>query len=359
MYDSTVRNILRMLTLSLLTVSLAFITACSDDDDVTSPALEPLSLEEAIAASGFAGTAYIQRGEEILVSRGFGLANRGTGQENEIDTRFRIGSMTKAFTALLMVQLVEGGVIASYDTPVAAIFPEYPRGDEITLRHLLTHRSGIPDYLGYVDDTQWHSPVDLIDAVIDEDLLFTPGTSFHYSNSNYAALGIIAETLTGSDYATLIRERVTEPLAMASTSYGVDPITGTGDALGYSGAGTARSIDMSVPYAAGALVSNVPDLIRWGRAWLDAEIFTEESRQDIFPVPASNDGVNEVGFGWFSMRENGVSVFHQGGDIAGFASFIALLPEKNGIIILLANDETWSVGRNSLVERLMTQEFAR
>lgn len=340
----------------LLVLVLLWLLGCSDTDS-TAPNPGYTTTAAYLEASGFQGAAFIQRGQDILVDAGYGLADKESSVANDGDLKYRIGSMTKAFTALAVVQLKNEGLIQSFDDPVQLYFPDYPRGDEITLRHLLTHRSGLPDYLQFVDTGEHYDPEELVGAVMDEPLHFDPGTAFEYSNTNYAALGVLIEEVTGVTYYDYLQSRVLQPLGLENTIYGSDPITAADEARGYRNGAAAAAHDMSVPYAAGALVSNVPDLRIWAAAILEGRLVAPEDRDDVFPPAPDQDGYNNVGMGWFVLNDGGLTVYHHGGDINGFTSLIALVPDSDGVIILLSNEETQSILRNEILEQILAHEF--
>jgi CubicO group peptidase (beta-lactamase class C family) len=330
---------------------------CSDEDSTNQPQLSYTTAQEYLADSGFQGVALIQKGEETLVHEGFGLARSADQTPNHVQLKYRIGSMTKAFTALAVVQLKSQGLITSFDDPVATYFPDFPRGDEITLRHLLTHRSGLPDYLGFVDQDEFHTPEELVEAVMEEPLNFTPGTAMEYSNTNFAALGVLIETLTETSYQNYLQTSVLDPLNLSNTEYGTGSIVGPAYAQGYRKGNPVAPIDMSVPYAAGALVSNLDDLALWAQAMLDGTLMSIADRAAVFPAAPSQHDHNNVGMGWFSLNNHGQTVFHHGGDIDGFTSLIALFPRSDGYIILLSNEETQSQLRYDILENVMEHEF--
>lgn len=335
--------------------AIVALAGCGGAEDPVAAPPGPGATEAFLEARGFQGTVLLRRDGETLLARGFGEADHTTGAPNGLETKYRIGSVTKSFTAAAFARLLQAGDITSFDQPVADFFPDYPRGDEITLRHLLTHHSGLPDYLFEVDESAPHTPEELIEAVIDEPLHFDPGTYFEYSNTNYAALGVLIEALTGLDYATYLQTAVFAPLGLEDTGYGVDPIQGADAARGYDGRDPARAIDMSVPYAAGALVSTAPDLARWAEAMLAGDFLRASDRAEMFPVPPNEPGINVMGMGWFALRAGDRVVYHHGGDIAGFTSLVALFPEENGYLVMLSNQQDQAALRADLLDRLVTR----
>jgi len=346
-----------LLIAAAFAIALIGLTGCGSDDATGGPQLAYTTAADYVADSGFQGMAYVSRGGQVVLNQGFGPADRATGELNGADKRYRIGSLTKAFTALAVVRLKADGLITSFDDPVSTYFPDYPRGDEITLRHLLTHRSGLPDYLAFVDETQAHDPEELVEAVMDEPLHFTPGSEFEYSNTNYAALGVLIEARSGVDYMTYLRTAVLEPLGLEHIAYGTDPITADDDARGYRDGAPAAPTHMSVPYAAGALVSTAGDLAAWGESVLAGTLIPAADRADVLPPMPADDGANAVGMGWFSLNFGGTQVYQHGGDIHGFTAVIALVPDTDGVLVLLSNEETQSVLRYEVMEMLLEHEL--
>jgi CubicO group peptidase (beta-lactamase class C family) len=346
----------RLLTLLALLLILAGLAGCSDDDDGgTAPTVQ--TLDELLTAADFQGVVLVRRGDQDLLRTAYGAADVASGAPNTLQTRFRIGSVTKSFTAMAVVHLRREGLLTGYDQTIDTIVPDYPRGDEITIRHLLTHRSGLPDYLGYVDDTQPHEPEDLIDAIIDEPLAFDPGTAFQYSNTNYAALGIIIQILTDMSYADYLSSRVLAPLGLTETNMGTDPITAPGDARGHHGQEYAAPTAMSVAWAAGALVSDLDDLERWADALLVGSLMDEVDRAAIFPPMFDQPGYNVPGMGWFVLNDGGRTVWHHGGDINGFTALVAMVPDVDGMLIMLSNRQDEGELRNQLLERVLAEEL--
>lgn len=342
-------------TAPLALMAAAALTGCGGTEDTSSTPTPTGSTEAFLEARGFQGTVLIRRDGETVLARGFGEADRSTGRPNDLQTKFRIGSVTKSFTAVAFAQLLQEGLISSFDQPVADFFPDYPRGDEITLRHLLTHHSGLPDYVDEIDEARPHTPVELIEAVIDDPLHFDPGQYFEYSNTNYAALGVLIESLTGMDYTSYLKTTVLDPLGMQDTIYGVDPISADDQARGYDGEHPAHAIDMSVPYAAGALVSTVDDLGTWAETMLEGDYLRASDRAELFPAPPDQPGVTVMGMGWFVHNTGDQLVYHHGGDISGFTSLVALFPEHNGYLVMLSNVQDQAELRAELLERLVVR----
>ena len=359
-------TLMKKLTLLILITLVAAISACSDDDNNPQPnPVEYVSAEAYLEEIGFSGSALIRRGNTDLLRRGFGMADIASGTQNDPDLIYRIGSMTKAFTAMAVVSLKRDGLIEGYDQTMSDFDPEYAHGDKITLRHLLTHYSGIPDYISPIEEAvnnqgQFFTPDDIYDILkesSEEDgLLFEPGAQWSYSNSNYLILGILIEELSGMSYHNYLKEKVFDPLALAHTKKGENSIGGQGFARGYLGENEVAPYQMQLAYSAGDLVSNIEDLEKWGDALLGDDFLTAEEKLDVFAPPFSQDDFFTSGMGWFTISIDGTLFYNHGGNIDGFSSIIALLPETGSIIILLSNQQDWAP-LNETLETIVTNEF--
>ena len=359
-------TLMKKLTLLILITLVAAISACSDDDNNPQPnPVEYVSAEAYLEEIGFSGSALIRRGNTDLLRRGFGMADIASGTQNDPDLIYRIGSMTKAFTAMAVVSLKRDGLIEGYDQTMSDFDPEYAHGDKITLRHLLTHYSGIPDYISPIEEAvnnqgQFFTPDDIYDILkesSEEDgLLFEPGAQWSYSNSNYLILGILIEELSGMSYHNYLKEKVFDPLALAHTKKGENSIGGQGFARGYLGENEVAPYQMQLAYSAGDLVSNIEDLEKWGNALLGDNFLTAEEKLDVFAAPFSQDDFFTSGMGWFTISIDGTLFYNHGGNIDGFSSIIALLPESNSMIILLSNQQDWAP-LNETLETIVKNEF--
>jgi CubicO group peptidase (beta-lactamase class C family) len=287
-------------------------------------------------------------GGKVVFERAYGKADRERGRVAGADTRFRIGSLTKQFTAAAILKLDNRGLLRVED-PIRKHLPEYPAaGDRITIHHLLTHTSGIPNYTE--DEALMKhrsSPItraEMLAAFQDKPLLFEPGSQHRYSNSNYFVLGVIVERLSGRTYEDFLQENVLRPAGMTRTStvdapdapdtaVGYEP--GPDDALVPSGA-----IDMSRPFSAGALRSTARDLLAWDRALAGEAVLDEASKARMFTP--FKDGY-AYGWGVDTMEDKRV-VSHSGG-IDGFTSYIARAPEAKLAVVALCNNSGFPAGK--------------
>lgn len=316
-------------------------------------------LDEAAADGRFSGAALVARDGVVLVQQGYGQANAGSGTPNTPDAIFLIGSLTKQFTAAAILLLQEEGLLAVGD-PLARYVPDYPGGEGITLHHLLNHTAGVVDYTnapGFPATVgRPHSVDELIATFSGRQPEFAPGSRFAYSNSNYILLGKVIEVVSGRPYGEFVESELFRPAGMARSGYGEGARLLPGRAEGYRRAGAgglqpAVEVDMSVPYAAGALYSTVNDLYLWDRVLRDGAVLAPASRAAMFAEEEA-----EYGYGWgLEVRDGRRLAFH-GGWIPGYASHIVRWLDDDGVIILLSNVENAPV--RPLVEELKGVLFA-
>ena len=292
----------------------------------------------------FNGTALVTEAGQVILKKGYGLANFEWDIPNDPTTKFRLASITKQFTAMLIMQEVEERKI-KLDDPISR-FIDYPKpaADRVTVRHLLTHTSGIFNYTDLRDTRNDRTPrtVDEIIALFSaKPLEFEPGTRMKYSNSGYVLLGAVLEKVTGKPYERLLREKILEPLGMKNTGYDHSETILKKRAAGYERPVTlenASFLDMSLPYSAGAMYSTVEDLGLWDQALYTDKLLSPANRKVYF-----TPFLNHYAFGWDvrnapigSTEDSVLMISHQGG-INGFNTIIARLPEQRHLVVLLNN----------------------
>ncbi len=323
---------------------------------------------EAYAKTGrFQGSVLVAEKGEVIYQKGFGYANAELKVPNAPETKFRLGSITKQFTALLMMQLAAEGKV-KLDGRLSDYVPEYPKAtaERITIHQLLTHQSGIPNYTTpeffAKRSREYYSPIDLAKVFWDRPLDFEPGAKFSYSNSGYHVLGIVIEKLTGKTYEQALRERVLDPLGMRDTGYDHSVAILLNRAAGYAkapgGLSNAAYIDMSSPYSAGALYSTVLDLRKWDAALYTEKLVSAKYRDLMFQPAVKSErlGGASYGYGWIiairtlpeSKRQ--VRVVEHGGGINGFTSQIVRMPDDGHLIVMLSNQTgtNWSGARTGI-----------
>jgi D-alanyl-D-alanine carboxypeptidase len=291
-----------------------------------------------------AAVGVVHRGETITA--GYGLANVEWGVPIDPQTVFRIGSITKQFTAAAILRLVEQGRLA-LDDRIEKHLPDYPVGERtITVRQLLQHTSGIRSYTGLPDFFIRHSRKDLslnrlIDLFKDEPADFAPGERYLYNNSGYVLLGAIIEAKSNQSYEAHLEETLFKPLGLAATRYLHDgPITPR-RASGYAfapGLVNAPMLSMNLPHAAGSLGSTVEDLLAWERALRGGQVVSAASYGQMTTPGRLNDGSGiGHGYGLAVHDYRGMPVVGHGGGINGFSSNLIHLPGEDLTVCVLSN----------------------
>lgn len=291
-------------------------------------------IDQLLTKRNFSGSILVVNNGRIILDKGYGLANLEDKTANEPDTVFRLGSITKQFTAAAILLLEERGAL-TVDDPLSRYIPDYPNGDKITIHNLLTHTSGIPEYLQYVDqsDDYPYTPAELIDLFKHEPLSFNPGEKFTYSNSNYILLGYIIEQVSQMTYEEFMKENIFKPLGMDHTGYGSNGYS-AGKAVGYENMQEGREspyVNMAIPYAAGALESITRDLYKWLQALNGATLLTRESLDKMFTPYLGN-----YGYGWVFDLFYKNEMSHSG-RINGFSTYIYRDTERDNALIILSN----------------------
>ena len=283
---------------------------------------------------------------KVMHCQGYGLANLEWDCLITPDTVFRLGSLSKPFTATAILLLEQQGALR-LDDPVTHYLPAYPtHGYTISIEHLLTHTSGIPSYTDHKDFLATFAKLDLPHEEIlslfkDLPLVFEPGTNCGYSNSNYYLLGMIIELASGKSYGEFVHEAIFRPLGMVHSSYldheRIIPQRAQGYYQRDQGYEHARYISMKPPFAAGALGSTLTDLLLWEAALREGRLLDQHTRQRMFtPASLSSGQRLRYGHSWFIDDYHGHHLVHHGGGISGFTTYYACFDETI-TVILLAN----------------------
>lgn len=295
----------------------------------------------------FNGAALVADGGTVVFKKGYGFADFEWQIPNTPDTKFRLGSITKQFTATLVLQLV-GESRLSLETTLAEALPYYRRdtGGRVTIHHLLNHTSGIPSYTDQPDfDDIMRDRYDVREFVerhCSGDLAFEPGSTFRYNNSGYFILGAIIEQVTGKPYAQVLAERILDPLGMRATGYDLSGPLLEKRARAYerrlAGVANADYLDMSLPYAAGSLYSTVEDLFIWDQALYGDTVLPAAAKAKMF-----TPGLSAYGYGWIIRpqpigpdKAERLTIGH-GGGINGFNTIITRVPDDRHLVVLLNN----------------------
>lgn len=290
---------------------------------------------------------------KIVLSSSYGLANLETGAACAADTNYRLASVTKQFTAMSIMILAERGKLG-LDDPISKFLPGLPAyGKEILISHVLTHTSGLPAYEDLIppSTTRQVKDEDVLKLVGQEEkTMFPPGSKFHYSNTGYAFLALIAQAASGRRYADFLRENIFQPLGMDNTVAFEDGIsTVSHRALGYSAAVDDKKkrrvfemTDQSVTSAVlgdGGIYSSTTDLFKWDQGLYTERLVSREMLHRAFTISSKTSDFpsSGYGFGWYVGSQHGVPcVWHYGGT-CGFSTHIERFPQKKLSLIILAN----------------------
>lgn len=305
-------------------------------------------VQQYVANRQFNGSVLVAEKGQVIFKKGYGLANMEWNIPNSPDTKFRLGSITKQFTAMLILQLVEKGKL-KLDGKVTDYLPDYPKetGSKITVHHLLTHTSGIPNYTNFPGFFQNKSrepykPDIFLKEFSGLPLEFEPGSKFSYSNSGYFLLGAIIEKVTGKSYADVLKDNILVPLQLNDTGYDLYAPIIPKRAAGYEKQGgtyvNAPYLDMSIPYAAGSLYSTVEDLYKWDQALYTDKLLSASVKATLF-----TPFLDQYAYGWavgnikIGDLKDSLRVIEHGGGINGFNTIVSRLPKDKQLVVLLNN----------------------
>jgi CubicO group peptidase (beta-lactamase class C family) len=288
----------------------------------------------------FMGTVLVAKDGKTLLDQGYGFADLEWQIPNSPTTKFRLGSLTKQFTAASILLLAERGKL-NIDDPVSKYMPDAPAAwSKVTIYNVLTHTSGIPSFTGFPDyaSTEWKdtTPTELVARFRDKPLDFEPGTKFFYSNSGYVLLGYLIEKISGQTYADFVQQNIFTPLGMSDT--GVDsnaailPKRAQGYAPSPKGVVHAGYISMTIPLSAGALYSTTGDLLKWEQALFGGKVLKPESL-----VKMTTPFKNDYGFGVSIRTANSHKVITHNGGIEGFNTSLNFYPDEKLTVIVLGN----------------------
>lgn len=309
----------------------------------------------------FNGAVIVAENGNVVYSKGIGYADMENKVPVKTDTKFRLASVSKQFTATLIMQLVEKGKI-KLDGNLSDYLPYYRKdiGEKITISQILSHTAGIGNYTDVSDFMQNQvknkfEPKDFVLKFCSNDLVFEPGTDWAYSNSGYFILGAVIEEVTGKTYEDNLQENIFTPLGMSNSGFEHSDRTYENYAKGYQNMfgeyKPARFLDMSIPYSAGSLYSTVEDMLKWDLALYTEKILKKESLEKMFTPIMKN-----YGYGWqivnapLTESEKKKVITHSGG-IFGFSSLETRLVDDNKFIMLLNNFEGGSL--NPLTEGII------
>jgi CubicO group peptidase (beta-lactamase class C family) len=330
---------MRWLAGAALAVACTVGFAQNSNDEALKARLEQVA-SSYTADHAFMGTVLVADGDKVLLNKGYGMASLEWQIPNEPDTKFRLGSLTKQFTATLVLLLQQDGKLNIND-PVSKYLTDAPKAwEKITLANLLGHTSGIPSFTGLKEFAVWkdspHTWEEEYALFRDKPLEFEPGSKFEYSNSNFEVLGEVIEKVSGKKYGDVLRERIFDPLGMKDSGLDADDLVLPKRAEGYmpgpKGPVVSRSESMSVPWAAGSIYSTTGDLLKWERGLFGGKVLSAESLKAM-----TTPGKGDYGLGVMIATKDGVRVVLHGGGIEGFNTQLEDAPDKGICVVVLAN----------------------
>jgi CubicO group peptidase (beta-lactamase class C family) len=319
-------------------------------------------LKEAYPQNGPGAAVIVVKDGKTLFRQAQGMASIELGVPLQPDMVFRLGSITKQFTATAILLLAEDGKLSVQDR-IEKHVPGYPtHGHTITIEHLLTHTSGIQSYTsipGWMT-AKIVAPMkvqEIIDGFKKEPMTFAPGERYLYNNSAYILLGAIIERVAGKSYEAFVKERIFAPVGMTSSYYGnTEPIIPR-RTPGYTAEGdevqNARYLSMTQPYAAGSLASTVDDLAKWDAALAAGKVLKQASLDQAFkPYVLKNGESTGYGYGWVSSTVRGRKSVEHGGGIHGFSTYAITLPADRVYVAVLANTDAPATDPGYLARKL-------
>lgn len=308
----------------------------------------------------FSGVVLVARQGKPAYHRAFGLRDVESGFPNDTTTLFELASVSKQFTGMVIMMLKEEGKL-NYDDPLAKYIPEVPYPG-ITIRHLLTHTSGLPDYQKIMDENWDKTKVagnpEIIQYLIayHPPKVFEPGERYEYSNTGYVLLGSVAEVVSGKDFIELARERIFQPVGMTSTDIRTLEAKAAIEnfAKGYvymeekhryiradSFPSSNYIVWLGARKGPGRISSTARDLLRWDRALYGTSLISQEVLAEAYtPFKLRNDSLSNYGFGWQLHRKPGLGrkIWHTGSN-PGYSTRIARYPDVDNTVIILSNND--------------------
>jgi CubicO group peptidase (beta-lactamase class C family) len=294
----------------------------------------------------FNGSVLIAQHGKILLEKGYGFKNIHDHTYNDPNTIYQIASVTKQFTATVILKLIELNKLSLHDK-LSKYYPDLPKSDSITIENLLTHTSGITDH--YNDTSSSPSIAgneeNLLTSLKKYELDFSPGSNWQYSNKGYQLLGYIIQKVSGMTYYEAVRKYIFTPLKMNNSAFDFIHLVSSDKATGYwtfpenANVAGATIIDSAAPFSAGSIYSTVRDLYKWHEGLQSYKIIRQSSLDKAY-TPFKNN----YGYGWMIDTIFNRRIIHHSGDIWGFKSDIARITEDDACIVLLNNIEDPDLG---------------
>ncbi|MEL1243181.1 serine hydrolase domain-containing protein [Flavobacterium sp. DGU11] len=289
------------------------------------------------ANNKYMGSVVVSKDGKVIYSRSIGFADAEAGKKSTADSKFRIGSISKMFTASMVFKAIEEKKL-SLDDKLDKFFPTVPNASKITIKNLLGHSSGINNFTNDADYTSWmtqaKTQAEMVAIIAKGKSAFEPGTSADYSNSNYVLLGFILEKVYKKPYKDLLAEKIAKPLGLKNTYYGGKINTANNEVYSYSYSGKwekGPETDMSIPGGAGAVVSNPADLAKFIEGLFAGKIVSAASLEQMKTISQG------YGLGMFRFPFGDKSSFGHSGGIDGFKSMLSLFPDDKITVAMTSN----------------------
>jgi D-alanyl-D-alanine carboxypeptidase len=305
----------------------------------------------------FMGAVSIRNHDKILYNKAFGFSNIAEAKKADPGTLYRVGSVSKSFTAVMVLQLVDEQKV-TLNSPLSNYFSTIPNADKITISHLLRHRSGIHNFTDSTHltyHTQPKTEAEILNIISAYSSDFEPDTKMEYSNSNYVLLGYIIEKITGKDYGTNLNERITKPLGLNSTFFGKNTPDVSGNCKSYTfqqGDWVKEpETDMSIPHGAGAVISTASDLTAFGWALFQHRLLGEESLKEMLRL------TDNFGCGIFPIPFYERRAYGHNGAIDAFGSIWSYFPSDSVTIAVCTNGINYNF--NDILIGILSVYFGR
>ena len=318
----------------LIVLSAFFLSGCLSSTESTFP---QTSLE-LLQQSQYNGAAYIRHNGLVQVNEGFGYSNATTSTYNTINTRYRISILTTQFVAAGVLLLHRDSLI-HLDSNVNTYLGNFPQGDSITVRQLLTQQSGLQSYR-YTISVAQDSLEQIVDDIRNTTSRFTPGSNFEISNSNYILLGLLIERVTSQRYHEFLKEKIFDPLKMFNTTFSTDSSYSLVDAVGYENYAFTPSTlyDLNLLASANGAISTISDLLLWVESLKNNTLLSTEEKE-LMLTPTSTT----YALGWGITSYNGSIVYSNYGETTGFKALLYWQPSTDTVVLLGSNMESFNM----------------
>lgn len=330
--------------------------------------IDEILLNEINDNNGPGGVFMVAKNGKSIYKKAIGKANLELGIDLTTSNVFQLASMTKQFTAISILMLEEQGKLNTQDS-ISKYIPDYPNGNKITIHHLLTHTSGIKDFtkmksLKEIAQKEM-SPKMMIDFFKDEPVDFLPGEKFEYNNSGYILLGYIIELTSSVSFEDFVKENIFKKIGMDQSYYASDRKIIKDRAYGYqkkeSGYVNKTIINYSVPYASGALMSSLSDMLKWQNALNENVLLKSESLKKAFSKYKLKNGEEiTYGYGWHIKAIDGSESREHGGSIFGFKTMAVYIPSEDIYVLGMTNCDCYSPTKIvQEIAKLVLEEYSK